>query len=298
MGEVMKKFNLLFLFLIFTTLFFTGCSNHTNYFSTPQMEFNTLLRTVGVGESAIPIEKGSFAIEPYIGNATLVDVVSSIDSRAWADFEREEITLSPDIKESSEVLGFNVKYGFNNSTEVKIGFLSGRITHNYDVHLNVDGSETVHHHKSKWRTDFSGVQLGVKHLLTDYNNPFRLSLYLEAKQISFSNDSLLMAKYDAKSNEFKSAIICGYLNDLEQHNIVSLALYHSLANTSRKEATPDVPLKKHPQAIGLEANLNLALGSFYTNLATGLEKEIADKAKSGLVPYFELKVGVHLLRNR
>ena len=98
--------------------------------------------------------------------------------------------------------------------------------------------------------------------------------------------------------EFKSALILGYLDDPSQRNFPSVSLFYSLANTNRKASIPGISSKKHPQAIGAEANFNLAMGLIYANISTGLEKEIVDKATNDLVYYSDFRIGFHFMRTK
>lgn len=278
--EDMKKLNALLLVMIFAVMFLTGCGSN-------KINKTSMLRTTGVCESALPIEQGSFAIETFLGTAASVDIYSSVSSKELSALRREQFPSRSKSKGSAKVFGFNGRYGINNSTEVKIGFLA-----------SVPELDLIMSNSNDRSTNFTGFEIGVKRLLTDYSNPVRLSLYLEGKRLNSSTKNELGDKYDGKSAEFKSAIICGYLEDPTHRTFPSVSLYYSLANASRNESIPNLPYKKQPQAIGIEANFNIDLAHLYANISAGLEKEFADKATNSFIPYAEIKLGLNLLRNK
>lgn len=285
----MKKLNVVFLLSVLSIFLFAGCS---------QNQMSTMVRTVGVGESAMPINAGSFAIESFMENATTVDNISSIDYHDLVDFASEDLLMKSKIKDNCRYIGLNGRVGFDNYTELKLGFFIGMINYSNNIFLHVDGNNQVSYEESIIENTFAGFQLGVKRLLTDYENPFRMSLYLEGKQIFIEDSGSSVAKYDGTNTEFKSALIFGYLDDPAIRNFPSLSLYYSLANTSRKETIPGISAKRHPQAIGLETNFNLDLGAIYANVATGLEKEIVDKTKDKIIPYASVSVGFQFMRKK
>lgn len=287
----MKKLKLLFSLTVFSLVLFTGCSSD-------KMVASSMLRTVGVGENALPIEGGSFALESFYGNATNVDVINKITYQYWVNYDTDDLLLSTQLKNKSKIIGFNGRIGFDDYTEVKIGTFVGATEYSYNIFLTIDGEQDVHHDEASLNSTFSGVQIGVKRLLTDYDNPLRLSLYLEGREIYFTNSHNSMSSYNGSNTEFKSALIVGYLDDPTRRNFPSLSLFYSLANTSRKATIPDVPAKKHPQALGLEANFNMDMGAIYANLSTGIEKELFDKATDDIIVYTDFRVGFHFMRKK
>lgn len=287
----MKKLNIVLIFTIFSLILITGCSSG-------KMHSSVMSRTVGIGESALPIERGSFSIETFAENATNVDVISRIDLQYWADIGTDELLIDTNLNTESKFVGINGRYGFDNYTEVQIGLFIGETENSYNLLLNVNGDEEIYYDESSLNSTFSGGHIGIKRLLTDYNNPTRLSLYLEAREIHFTNSRDSMSKYNGRNTEFKSALILGYLDDPSSRNLPSVSLFYSLANTSRKSSISGLSADKHPQAIGAEANFNLAMGAIYANVSTGLEKEIVDKATDDLVYYSDFRIGFHFLRTK
>ena len=289
MGVLMKKLNVLFLLSVLSIVLFTGCS---------QNQMSTMVRTVGVGESAMPINAGSFAIESFMDNATTVDNINSIDYHDWVDFAGEDLLMESNIKDNCRYIGINGRVGFDNYTEFKLGFFIGIIDNSNNIFINVDGDNHVSYEESIVENTFTGFQLGIKRLLTDYDNPFRMSLYLEGKQIFIESGGSFVGKYDGTNTEVKSALIFGYLDDPAIRNFPSLSLYYNLANTSRKETIHGISAKRHPQAIGIEANFNLDLGTIYVNATSGIEKEIVDETDNTIIPYAAIKVGFHFMRKK
>lgn len=285
----MKRLLLLSLLVIISLVMFTGCS----LFTEDRVSSSTMLRTVGIGESAMPIEAGSFAIEFFNDEATTVDAITETSLYSGNIFEPNDYYVSGGVvSKDCRYYGVNSRFGVANHTEGKIGFFGGSIENGYSSYDYYDENGQTNTNKMDFYTSIAGFQLGLKRLLTDYNNPHRLSLYVDGKYFTTSSENP-SDKYDGENIEVKSAIIYGYLPNPALRNFPSLALYYSLSNTKRLETIPGVPLKKQPQAVGIEANYSLDMGPLYSIFSLGIEKEIADKASDDLNPYFGFKLGLH-----
>lgn len=282
----MKKLLKISLLIGFSVLLFTGCSSNTNVVTNTRT--STMLRTVGVGENSMPIESGSYAFEFFTDEATSLNMISEtfITYTGENAPEDEHYASGVNVKEYCRYYGFNARYGISNYTEGKIGFYTGSFKSGYS------GSTDYYYSKDEFYTTIMGVHLGLKRLLTNYNSPHRLSIYGEGKYFTISSEDFA-DKYDGNVLEVKSALIYGYLPDPVTRNFPSISLYYSLANTKRDETVLGLPLKKQPQAVGLEANFSVDMGPVYYLAFVGMEKEIADKVTNELNTFFGMKVGLH-----
>lgn len=279
--EDMKKSSVLLFLTIFSSLLFTG-------FSLNAMPSNSTIRTLGVGESALPIEARSFAVEFSIDNAVTVDAITptKLFSKTMSGAK-----VSADFRYQ----GYNIRYGIDNRTELKVGFLLGKID---ESSFYIQAKDEEGEYSEQWIScdaSIKGGVVGLKRLLTDFSNPQKVSLYLEGKYLNISNENL-DKRYDGESFEFKLALINCYQSDPASRKFPSLSLYYSLANTNRDASFKGFPTKRHPQAIGAEINLNLTKNWFYSNFAFGLEKVIYDKPRVSVLPHFGATIGINFDR--
>lgn len=270
----------------------TGCT-----FSRVASGSSVMVRTVGVGENSMPIDGKSFAFEFFSDPATSVDAIKKIYHLDVEDGveEIEHLLSGRILSKNGRNYGFNLRYGIDNYTEVKVGIFGG------SVH-----SKKGESYESRYNTSFAGYQLGVKRLLVNYDNPHRVSLYAQGKYFktssttfrdySFTPSEGFVDKYDGRNIEAKFALIYGYLPDPVIKNYPSVSLYYSLANTKRDETILGIPLKKSPNAMGLEANYSFDLKRLYYMLYVGTEKELVDKATGSLNSFFGVKVGIYFNR--
>ena len=134
-------------------------------------------------------------------------------------------------------------------------------------------------------------------MLSKYNEPQRLSLYLDGKYTSTSSRDAV-SKYDGYVIEVKSALIYGYLAEPNKRTLPSLALYYSRAYTNRDETIPGIPLKNQTQAMGLEINVNVNLKHLYYLVALGIEKNLLENNAASLNSYFGVKLGINFNRKK
>lgn len=300
----MRKLNMLLLFtvlnLFLVTAYASNLSNtsklSSNITKRVKSQSSSMIRTMGVGENAMPIEEGSFTVEFFADQAISVDkinettVIYTGEPEADEELPEDEYSLTAcDTNKDLGNFGFNARYGLNNYTEFKIGIFGGSVK---------NGSQKSIPYgifKKAYFTNFSGYQFGLKQLLTDYNSPHRISLFAEAKLFTTSSKDAV-AKYDGEIFEFKSALIYGYLENPGKRNFPSFSLYYSHANTKRDETIAPLPLKTQPKAIGLEANYNLDSGRFYCLFSLGAEKELGENNADSINTFWGLKLGVNFNR--
>lgn len=287
----MKKTIILFLLTIFSIVLFTGCT------TVNKVSSSYMVRSSGIGETAVPIGNHGFAVELFNDKATSIDVISVNKFQLGTEQFGEYYITSGKESQRDRYYGGNFRFGFGNYTELKLGLFQGSIYESpVDIDLLDESGNILSLYQERY-TSFGGGHIGLKRLLTHHTNPHKLSLYVEGKRIRTETDGLA-GKYDGINTEFKTALIYGYLRDTSSRNFPSLALFHSLANTQRSNTVDGIKANKHPQAIGAEINLNLALRMVYANLSTGIEKEIGhNKATDEIKPYFGVKFGVHFNRN-
>jgi len=285
----MKKLHMILLSCLIILTLITGCTSH-------KVASSSMLRTVGVNETALPIGKGTIAFEFINNRAATVDVITELTYQDWPEEENLLIHGSK-VKDYCRYNGFNARVGIDNSTEIKVGFLTGSIDNGYNYEYQENEFGTALTTITDLNTGFSGYQVGLKRLLTDYKYPHRVTLYLDGKYITFVSDESVK-QYDGYNLEFKTALIYGYLKNPEKRTFPSMSLYYSQANTNRNESLAFLPRVKKLQAVGAEFNVNIDMGLIYAILATGLEKEITEKTTDELIPYFGMKIGFHLRANK
>ena len=285
----MKKLNIYYLLVILSYGLITGCSIN----STEVKTSSSLIRTVGIGENAMPIEKGSFTLEFFNERATTVDIITETYSYTEDEFgATEHDTYGATVSDDLRYFGFNTRIGFDNYTEAKLGVFAGSIEAGHKRVTDIDSEGYNNSSYTTYSTQINGFHAGIKRLLTNYNEPHRVSLYLDGKYLRMSSDDVAK-KYDGSSMEAKFAVIYGYLPDPEKRTFPSIALYSSVASTEREQTIEGIPLKKQPQAIGAEANLTLDIYRVYTIFSLGVEKELVDKSTDDLNAYFGMKFGFH-----
>lgn len=293
----MKKNSVLIIFTIFAMLLITACSSSLVSSNTTS-ETSSMIRTVGIGESAMPIEAGSYAIEFFNDKAISVDrineetVIYTGTSDPEQELPEDEYSLTGRSSDKTfRYFGLNGRYGIDNYTELKMGFFSGSIKNGYKRYSSLGGA------KKNYFTNIIGTQFALKQLLSDYNNPQRLSLYFDGKYISTSSRDAV-AKYDGNVLEVKSALIYGYLAEPNKRSFPSLSLFYSRAYTNRNETIPGVPLRTQIQAMGLEANVNVDMKPLYYLLVLGVEKKLSENNAASLNSYFAVKLGINFNRKK
>ncbi len=287
----MKKslFHTLLIILMITVL--TGC----DYVGIPKIEkllSSTILRTVGLGENSMPIDKANLVIELFNDQAISIDKIKERYINYYGEDDPEDVheISGKKLDINHRYFGVNARYGINNLTEIKIGAFFAFAKNGYRMNYRNDT-------RRNYYTTVWGQQLSIKRLLTDYDNPHRLSLYGEGKYFT-THSKDIASKYDAVITEFKSSLIYGYLADPKKRHFPSLALYFSQANTRRDQTYSNIPLKNQIQALGLETNYNIDARLVSILLFTGLEKEISANAAKGLKVYFGVKYGFNVNRNK
>src|SRR5690554_3043061 len=168
----MKRVNLLLVLTVFTVVLFSGCT-------VDRVSSSAMIRTVGIGENAVPIEKGSYAIELFNDKSTTLDVIFATNPFDWQDLESIYNMSGGKVSHHCRHYGFNLRFGFSNHTELKLGFLTGSITSGNDWINAIDEEGNYLIRKTKFNSTFRGRQIGIKQLITDYTNPHRISLYLD-----------------------------------------------------------------------------------------------------------------------
>jgi hypothetical protein len=289
MGGKMKKLKIYYLLTSLSIILFTGCSlNYTEVKSS-----SSLVRTVGIGENAMPIEKGSFALEFFNEEATTVDVITETYTHTGDIFEEDEQNIYGGVaSDALRYYGFNARIGFDNYTEAKIGVFAGSIEGGHKRVVDYDNQGNDFSSYAEYNTNINGFHVGLKRLLTGYDEPHRISLYLEGRYLKTYSDGF-SDKYDGTIMEAKLALIYGYLPNPDKRSFPSIAFYSNVANTEREETIEGIPLKKQPQAIGAEVNYSIDMYGVYTIISLGAEKEIVEKATDDINIYFGMKVGLH-----
>lgn len=304
----MKKSCILIMFTIFSLFLITACTGNTVTKRT-SLKASSMIRSIGIGENAMPIEAESFAIEFFNDEGISVDridekVVSYTGTPVpGEELPEDEYSLTGRTSDKDfRSFGFNGRYGFDDYTELKVGFFTGSVKNGYSrssstVSNEYNESSTSGGLGAKYYTSILGTQFALKQLLLDYNTPQRLSLYLNGRYTSTKSRDTV-SRYDGNVIEVKSALIYGYLVDPLKRTFPSLALYYSRAYTYRDETIPGIPLKNQIEAVGLEANISVDLKHLYYLIYLGVEKDLAEDNDSGLNGFFGVKLGINFNRKK
>jgi len=264
---------------ITSLLFLTGC---------PYLATSTMVRTVGLGEEAPPLGYKAIAIEVTSDNVKATDYIA----KYFPDGE-EGITYYS--RGESYEIGFslsgNLRFGISNYTEIMIGLFNGYVSPEFTNTEAVAMNGEVTTFSDLASTNITGIQLGVKHLLTDYSEPYKISIFLEGQRFySISDDETNV--YDGTINQFRTALLCAYVSPKIPYLVPNLSLYYSVAHTRRNSTFADIPLKRSIPSLGGELNLNLNYSVFYINLYGGIEKEYGLNKSNNLTNYLGSSVGL------
>ena len=287
----MKNSRFLILLVIFSSLLFSACSTLSQR---TVSETSSMIRTVGIGENSMPIDEGSYTLEFFNDEAIAVDMINETFIIYYGENspENEHYISGKKTNQTLRTYGFNLRYGIDKYTELKLGYLTGEIKNGYSSPS--PNSNTI----NKSYTSLTGIQLGLKRLLTEYNNPHRLSLYADGKYFITSSESVA-DKYDGSNLEVKSALIYGYLSNPDIRSFPSIALYYSLAKTKRDNTIEGIPLKQEIRAYGLETNYTINMGPLYPIFSLGVEKDVDDsEIFDDLNYYFGVKLGLYFHRHK
>lgn len=281
--------NLTIFGLALICIFLSGCISNNRITKT-----STMMRTVGIGENAMPIDSGSFSAEFFNSRAESIDMVNEINN-INDDFNiqvTEKELVGQYASEPLRYYGFNLRYGIDNSTEIKIGGFTGEID-------ELKEGTSAYLLDDITSTDFNGVNVGLKRLLTEYENPHRVSLYADFQYFrTFSEESV--EDFDGNVYEFKPALIYGFLPKPENRTFTSFALYYSNATTKRNATVQGLPQEDNHQAIGGEINLTVKMGYMYPMVIIGGEKMISTNNNDygdDVNLYLAMKLGLNFMRS-
>lgn len=246
-----------------------------------------MVRTVGLGEEAQPLNARTFALESSINTIKATDYISGYESETDETIKYFRIEKSNEIGPS---VSANFRLGLGYYTEIKLGVITGSVEQKFDNSEFQSFSSEVIALSDTSNTMVAGFLLGFKRLLTDRSEPSKVSLFFEGQHLKTSSKSFTK-DYDGSINQFKSAILYGYVDPEYSHIIPNISLYYSLAHTDRKN-TLRIPSSRLIQSIGGELNLNINYSVLYFNIYGGFEKDFGANASSSLIPYLGTRAGL------
>ncbi len=282
----MKKFCIYLLFVVLGLIITSGCS-------IVDKSSSSVSRTIGLGEEALPIQKHNLGIEISIKKIRMLDKIYMTEYTV-NDQAETEIDISGNNENSSNLYSdYTVRFGLTDIDEISLGFLRGSEGSTSKYSHTSDGVTTTK--EFECRTKYTGIKLAYKRLLSQPENPMRLSVFMSVAKIIFDSTGDA-ARFDAESLETRAAILVGLNDDLmDRKSYPTLAIYHSSAHTERNETIPGIPKQRSPQSIGAELLYNIDFGYLYTAISGGAEQQIAgDIEDDSLIYQMGFKIGLKL----
>lgn len=248
-----------------------------------KIDSSSMIRTIGLGETALPLEKNNHSLEFFNSPAISVDRVkyTEIDYADNENQEDEYILSNDETNSKLRYYGFNYRVGFDNFTELKLGLYRGRVR---EENIRVYGTT----YKST-NTDIYGFQIGLKRLLSELNNPHKITFNTDFLYMK-TNSNSEVEQYDGYILECKPALIYGYIKNNSNRSFPSLALFYSYTNTHRDNTLENLPLSNEFLAVGGESIFSLHLGHINPSLIVGAEKLLSEHSDNDFNFYFSLKV--------
>ncbi len=284
----MKKLCMYLVLIGLGIIIFSGCS-------IVDQSSSSVSRTIGLGEEALPIERGSFGIEVSFKKIRTLDKIYVTEYEVW-DEDDTEISATGSNTSSSYIYNdYTLRLGLTDLDELSLGLLAGSEggTNTYSYSSGDDTTTK----KFQCRTKLTGFKIGYKRLLSNPEKPLRVSMFMSLSRNLF--DSIgQAAKYDAHSLETRAAILLGTQNDLHKRtSYPTVAIYHSSAHTERNKSISGISREKHLQAIGAELLYTLKLGPVYSSVGGGVENQIVGEDEFEKVQYYmSFKLGLRLGR--
>lgn len=244
----------------------SGCSVIENSTS-------SVVRTCGVGEEALPLERGQLAVEVSNLKVEIMDKIEYLEYELLSNPGESMVQVyEMSLGETSTITDNKLRLGLSIRDELALSYLHGAEGGTYEYTQTIDDITT---RKSfKCYTKYRGFKVAYKRLLSDLDNPTKVSLFVSGAHISFDSNREAAA-YDAKSYETKLAVLIGHHPNTERRtHYPTVAIYHSSAHTNRAKTIPGVAKKKHPQALGSELLYTVHYGILYSALSGGVEYQL------------------------
>lgn len=283
----MRKLFMYFFLMGFGILMFSGCS-------IVDESSSSVSRTIGLGEEALPIGRGSFGIEVSFKKIRMLDKIYVTEYESYDEDDENEISVTGSNTSDSYLYNdYTLRLGLTDLDELSLGLLAGSEggTNTYSYSSGEDTTTK----KFECRTNLTGFKVGYKRLLSNPEKPLRVSMFVSLSRNSFDSTGQA-AEYDAKSIETRAAILLGVQDDLHKRtSYPTLAIYHSSAHTERNKSIPGISREKHPQSIGAEMLYTLQLGPVYSSVTAGVESQIVGEDEIDATQYhIGFKLGIKL----
>lgn len=233
---------------------------------------SSVLRTSGLGEEALPLETKHFAIEVSMQDAKILDKINYREYEYAFTDENDIVVTGANIAEPASIWDFKLRLSLSKLSELSLGIVSGKegATNTYSSTVNGETTENTFNNY----THYKGFTVGYKRLMTKWENPTKLSLFVSGTYIDFSSEGVA-EEYDADSFETKAALLFGIHPNLEKRtSYPTFSIYHATANTYRIKTIPGIPKDKNVQTIGSELLYTLKFKATYLAVNGGIEKQL------------------------
>lgn len=282
----MKRTFVLFIFLAVGLVIISGCSM-------VERSTSSVLRTAGLGEEALPLEAHHFAIETSVQTMRFLDKIYYTEYEWVYDPENLDVVAEGrNLSGSISVMDAKLRLSLSARDELSLGFLSGK-----EGGETTTSSSTVNgvttEREFTCQTSYTGFKVGYKRLLSDWESPTKVSMFVSLASISFASSGKA-SMYDAKSWETKAAILIGQHSNLEKRtSYPTISFYHASAHTNRDKTVVGISKEKHPQTFGAELLYTIDFGFIYSALNAGVENQFTyTGGEDGLNYHLGFKIGI------
>ena len=288
----MKKYFVYFFFTVVGLLMLSGCSNIVDQSS------SSVLRTVGLGEEALPIGRANLGMEASFQKVRMLDKIIVTEYSTSDNPNQTDVSVSGSNSSGSDMItDFRIRLGLTELDELSFGLMTGSEGGTNTYSSTYNGTTTTKEFECV--TKYTGFKVGYKRLLSSSEKPLKISMFMSFAGISFDSKGDA-SKYDAKSFETKAAILFGVNEDLnKRHSYPTLALYHSSAHTTRDETIEGIAKEKNSQNLGAEMLFMFDFGYLYSSLSAGVEKQLSDTVEYDDLQYhMGFKLGLKFAKRK
>lgn len=114
----MKSLFKYFIFMVIVISIFSGCS-------IVDQSTSSVSRTLGLGEEALPMEKGYLGLEVSVKEICMLDKIYVTEYDVYDQEENEIEVTGEDANETNLYSDYTVRFGVTDLDEISIGFLRG-----------------------------------------------------------------------------------------------------------------------------------------------------------------------------
>lgn len=278
-----------FFIILCLLILLNGCMIH-------KQNSSYLLRTSGLCEAGLPVEKGDVILDLTFQKVKVIDRIQVTEYNYSVDGENEiEVVGNEniDIDKINPMKNINLRLGLTDKDELSLGLQRGAI--NDEIKVTSSNASDASTSEIDNSTKYQGFKVGYKRLLQEFENNLYLSGYVSLLGMKFSSEDLAKV-YDAKTFEIKTAVLFSSLYQKEHRkSYPSLAFYHVYMHSARKQSVPDLPLKRDLHYLGAELSMRVQLAFIYGLVSTSIEKNISSNSgslDSDLKPQINFSLGI------